>query len=102
MQELFQTIDLMVVPVTPWLNPSVAEFDALCADEVGLQKLIYYTCIYDTTGQPTITLPAVRDANGSPLGFQIVGRHFDEALLCRAGMAWQRAGMDSDRPPLAA
>jgi amidase len=102
MQELFQTIDLMVVPVTPWLNPSVAEFDALCADEVGLQKLIYYTCIYDTTGQPTITLPAGRDENGSPLGFQIVGRHFDEALLCRAGMAWQRAEMDSDRPPLAA
>jgi amidase len=81
----------------------VAEFNALCENAEGLQKLIHFTCIYDTTGQPTITLPAGLDANASPIGFQIVGRHFEEALLCRAGMAWQRAGgVHEDAPPLAA
>jgi amidase len=102
MQKLFADIDIMVVPIMSWLNPSVAEFNALCENAEGLQKLIHFTCIYDTTGQPTITLPAGLDANGSPIGFQIVGRHFEEALLCRAGMAWQNAeGGHDDIPPLA-
>jgi amidase len=91
MQRLFSDIDIMVAPVMPWLNPSVTEFNTLCESPEGLRKLIRFTCIYDTTGQPTITLPAGLDANGSPIGFQIVGRHFDEALLCRAGMAWQNS-----------
>jgi amidase len=103
LQKLFTDIDIMVVPIMPWLNPSVAEFNALCGDPDGLRKLIYFTCIYDTTGQPTITLPAGLDVNGSPLGFQIVGRRFEEALLCRAGMAWQNAERGYDEtPPLAA
>lgn len=101
MQRLFLSIDLLVVPVIPWLNPSVSEFDALCADQDGLMRLIHYTCVHDITGQPTITLPAGLDENGSPLGFQIVGRHFEEGLLFRAGMAWQRAEMHGLRPPLA-
>jgi len=103
LQKLFAEIDIMVVPIMPWLNPSVTEFNALCENADGLRKLIHFTCIYDTTGQPTITLPAGLDANGSPLGFQIVGRRFEEALLCRAGMAWQNAGDGSGGiPPLAA
>jgi amidase len=102
MQKLFTDIDLMIVPIMPWLNPSVGEFNALCESADGLQKLVHFTCIYDTTGQPTLTLPAGLDANASPIGFQIVARHFDEALLCRAGMAWQRAGgVHDDIPPLA-
>ena len=102
LQRLFTDIDIMVVPITPWLNPSVAEFNALCESPDGLNKLIHFTCPYDTTGQPTITLPAGLDANGSPIGFQIVGRHFEEALLCRAGMAWQDAARGKGAiPPLA-
>ena len=75
-----------------------------CAESpTAFNKLIHFTCPYDTTGQPTITLPAGLDANGSPLGFQIVGRHFEEGLLCRAGMAWQSAaGGKGAIPPLAA
>jgi amidase len=103
LQRLFADIDIMVVPIMPWLNPSVTEFNALCESPDGLNKLIHFTCPYDTTGQPTITLPAGLDANGSPIGFQIVGRHFEEALLCRAGMAWQSAaGGKAAIPPLAA
>jgi amidase len=103
MQRLFADIDIMVVPIMPWLNPSVAEFNALCESPDGLRKLIHFTCIYDMTSQPTITLPAGLDANGSPIGFQIVGRPFQEGLLCRAGMAWQSAeGATGGIPPLAA
>ena len=42
------------------------------------------------TGSPTITLPGGFAANGGPVAFQFVGRHFDEAALVRAGDAFQR------------
>jgi amidase len=38
MQKLFTDIDIMVAPIMPWLNPSVAEFNALCESAEGLQK----------------------------------------------------------------
>ena len=102
MDAVFQSIDLMIKPVYAKLNPTVKAFDAMCAKEGGLDDLIYFTAPDDMTGAPTITLPAGLDKNGSPLSFQIVGRHFEEALLCRAGRVWQSAadwrGM---RPPLA-
>jgi amidase len=102
MQRLFADIDVMVAPIMPWLTPTVAEFNALCESPEGLRKLIHFTCIYDMSSQPTITLPAGLDANGSPIGFQIVGRPFEEGLLCRAGMAWQNAEGGNGMPPLAA
>ena len=49
-----------------------------------------------------VGLAAGLDKNGSPLSFQIVARHFEEALLCRAGRVWQDAAGWADlRPPLA-
>ena len=102
MQAVFESIDLMITPVVGMLNPTIKAFDALCAKDTGLMELIYWTCLDDMTGAPTITLPAGLDTNGSPLGFQLVGRQFEEALLFRAGVVWQKAadwrGM---RPPLA-
>jgi amidase len=42
------------------------------------------------TGSPTITLPAGATANAGRVGFQFIGRHFDEARLVNAGDAFQR------------
>ena len=65
-------------------------------------SLSAFTAPDDMTGVPTITLPAGLDKNGSPLSFQLVGRHFEEALLFRAGRVWQSAADWRDmRPPLA-
>jgi len=102
MQAIFQSIDLMISPVIGMLNPTIKKFDALCAKEGGLMELIYWTCLDDMTGVPTITLPAGLDSNGSPLGFQLVGRQFEEALLFRAGAVWQKAAdWRGVKPPLA-
>jgi amidase len=52
--------------------------------------LLRFTCPFDMTGSPTITLPAGFTDSGAPVGFQFVGRHFDEARLVKAGDAFQR------------
>ncbi len=50
----------------------------------------------------TVTLPAALDPYGSLLGFRLVGHHFEEALLFRVGVVWQKAAdWPVMRPPLA-
>lgn len=97
----FATIDLMIVPVTPNPVPTVEEFARICPDPEGLERLIRFTCIYDVSGHPTITLPAGLSATGEPLAFQLVGPLLSEALLCRAGHAFQTDFGWDERPPLA-
>lgn len=97
---LFQDIDLLVVPVTGNKVPTVEEFARICPDPEGLQRLIYFTCIYDVSGHPTITLPAGQSSTGEPIGFQLVAPHLGEELLCRAGWAWQSDFGWEGRPPL--
>ena len=80
----------MIKPVYRKLNPTLKSYEAMCAKEGGLDDLIYFTGLDDITGAPTITLPAGLDKNGSPLSFQLVGRHFEESVLFRAGREWEK------------
>jgi len=97
---LFQTIDLMIVPVTPNPVPTVEEFARICPDPEGLERLIKFTCIYDVSGHPTITLPAGMSSTGEPLAFQLVGPRLSEDVLCCAGQAWQSEFGWQGRPKL--
>jgi len=85
---LFESVDLIAVPAQPsprrpsprWLRSRRRLADC---------RLLRFTCPFDMTGSPTITLPAVSPER-RPVAFQFVGRHFDEAALVRAGDAFQR------------
>lgn len=98
---LFCEIDLLLVPTQPGANFTIAQERELFATADGLGEFIRYATPFDMSGVPTITLPGGFTAKGLPLSFQLVGRHLDEALLVRAGHAYQHA-MDWHRkhPPL--
>jgi len=60
------------------------------------------TIPFTVTGNPAMAVPSDFSASGLPLGFQIVGRAFDEATVLRIGAAYQAAkGHPRRRPPLA-
>ncbi len=90
-QSLFQSIDLLVIPATAVASPTVAQMAKLGEDPDLIAALLRYTCPFDMTGSPTITLPAGFTAQGTPIAFQFVARHFEEELLVRAGWAYQQA-----------
>jgi len=54
-------------------------------------KLLTFTAPFDMSGSPTITLPGGCTPAGLPVGFQLVGPHLSEAVLLRAGHAFQQA-----------
>jgi amidase len=55
-----------------------------------LAALIRYTAPFDMSGNPTVTLPAAFTAQGLPIAVQFVGRPLGEAMVVRAGRAFQR------------
>ncbi len=87
---LFEHVDLLLVPAQPMAPLSVDDMKALGADPTGFDRLVHFTAPFDTTGSPALTLPAGFAPNGLPTAVQLIGRHLDEALLVRAGRAFQR------------
>ena len=87
---LFETVDLIAVPAQAFAAPTLAKMAALGEDPSLITGLLRFTCPFDMTGSPTVTLPGGFAPNGGPVSFQFVGRHFDEASLVRAGDAFQR------------
>jgi amidase len=101
LSEIFETVDTIIAPITTGMVPTTDAFNRLCAEPDGLTKLVAYTCVYDSTGSPVLTLPAGLSDDGIPVGFQLVGQPFEEATLCRAGLAYQDAKAWRENPPLA-
>ncbi|MEX2518227.1 MAG: amidase [Paracoccaceae bacterium] len=91
MEELFETVDLLILPAQAFASPTVEFMGSLGEDPAMLQDLLRFTCICDMSGNPTITLPCAFTDGGMPVAFQFVSRHWDEALLFRAGHAFQQA-----------
>ena len=87
---LFESVDLIAVPAQAFAAPTLVKMASLGEDASLIGGLLRFTCPFDMTGSPTVTWPGGFAANGGPVGFQFVGRHFDEASLVRAGDAFQR------------
>jgi amidase len=86
---LFRTIDLLLIPVHPFTPPTLATIRTLGEQPELISKLQRYTCPFNMTGNPTITLPGGFTKAGLPIAFQLVAADLDEATLVRAGSAFQ-------------
>jgi len=86
-QALFAQIDLLALPVLGFPAPTVERMRNIDDDIIaGLHR---FTCPFNLSGNPAIVLPNGCTADGMPIVFQLIGRHFDEAMLVRAGRAYQ-------------
>ena len=87
---LFQDVDLLLVPAFAISGPSKELMTRFGTDAELFSGMLRYTCPFDMTGHPTITLPGGWTATGAPVAFQFVAPHFGETLLFRAGWAYQQ------------
>ena len=100
-ERLWGDVDLLLVPVTPMTVPTMETMGSKVHDLAFMGELVRFTVPFDLTGSPTITLPCGFSVDGLPLGFQLVGPHLSEDLLCRAGHAFQQATDWHNRQPAA-
>ncbi len=87
---LFEAIDLLLIPVHPFPPLTLAMIRTLGEQPDLIARLQRYTCPFDMTGHPTITLPGGFSKAGLPIAFQLVAANLAEAALVRAGAAFQR------------
>lgn len=96
--------DAMIAPVAPMPAVTIAESDvgnSLNAEAV-IQRITKFTRPINYLGLPALSIPSGFTKNGLPVGLQLIGRSFDEAMLLRIGAAFQRATDYHQRVPEAA
>ena len=101
LSELFQTVDILLIPTMPVPTPSLELMKAYGEDPSVLLSILRFTAPFDFSGSPTLTLPNGLDSAGMPLSMQFVGPHLSEDVLVRAGHAFQSATNWRRHPPVA-
>jgi aspartyl-tRNA(Asn)/glutamyl-tRNA(Gln) amidotransferase subunit A len=81
-------VDAMLTPATPSAAFGVGEKGA---DPVEMYLNDVFTVTVNMAGLPAISVPAGLDAQGLPLGLQLIGRAFDEETLFAAGQVIEDA-----------
>jgi len=84
-----QGIDAMLTPATPTAAFGVGEKGQ--ADPIEMYLNDVFTVTVNMAGLPGISVPAGLDAQGLPLGLQLIGRPFDEEMLFSLGQVIEDA-----------
>jgi len=96
---VMQKVDAIVTPATGCTAPLISP-KALKTDESNLtliDRIMRFARPANVTGYPAVTFPAGYDGRGLPIGFQAMGRSFEEHKLLRlAGVA---EGLVERKPP---
>ncbi len=94
-------VDAMIAPVAQVAAPTIAESDVGNSPDAEsvIQRLTRFTRPINYLGLPSLAIPAGFTRRGLPVGMQLIGRSFDEAVLLRIGAAFQRATDFHDRVP---
>jgi amidase len=102
LSELFEAVDVLLIPTMPVPIPSLNLMKAYGEDPNVLLGILRFTAPFNFSGNPTLTSPNGFDAAGMPLSMQLAGPHLSEDLLVRVGHAFQVAtDWHRRRPPAA-
>jgi aspartyl-tRNA(Asn)/glutamyl-tRNA(Gln) amidotransferase subunit A len=87
-EQAFSSCDALVAPVAP---TTAFPLGARTADPVTMYLSDVFTISVNLAGLPGVSVPCGFDADGLPIGLQLIGRRFDEATLLRVAAAHEAA-----------
>ncbi len=87
----FREVDFFLTPTLSYTALPVGAYDLVIngVKEDFLDMMMLYTSIPSLTGLPGMNVPCGVDGKNLPIGMQLIGKHFDEVTLYRAGAAFQ-------------
>jgi len=83
------SVDVLLTPVQPFAPLTLAQIRTLGTQPDLIAGLQRYTCPFNMSGHPTLTLPGGFTDDGMPVGLQLVAPRWREDALVRAGAAFQ-------------
>jgi aspartyl-tRNA(Asn)/glutamyl-tRNA(Gln) amidotransferase subunit A len=91
----FEKCDAVLTPTTPTPAFRLGE---KTDDPLSMYLSDIYTCMANLAGVPAISVPCGLSTQGLPVGFQLMGRHWDESTLFRLAHAYEHAHPLAERP----
>jgi aspartyl-tRNA(Asn)/glutamyl-tRNA(Gln) amidotransferase subunit A len=95
-QQAFERVDVIAAPTTPGVAFKFGEKE----DPLQMYLNDVFTIPVNLSGLPGVSVPAGFTMAGLPIGLQLIGRAFDEAMLLRVAHAYERATAWHERKPL--
>jgi aspartyl-tRNA(Asn)/glutamyl-tRNA(Gln) amidotransferase subunit A len=96
-EEVFaKGVNAILTPATPSASFGIGEKGG--ADPVEMYLNDVFTVTVNMAGLPGIAVPAGRDAQGLPLGLQLIGKAFDEETLFSLGSVIEQAAGGGFQP----
>ncbi|HYU13331.1 MAG TPA: amidase, partial [Stellaceae bacterium] len=95
----FDKVDCLLTPIAPSAAFAIGE---KTDDPIAMYLNDVFTVPANLAGLPAISVPAGLSADGLPLGLQVIGRAFDEAMVLRVGEVIERAAAFTHRPSFVA
>ena len=81
-EKIFETYDIVLSPVTPTTAFTLEEATSFSPQAMYLQD--FFTVPASLAGLPCMSLPLTKDANGLPIGLQVIAPAFQEERLFAA------------------
>ncbi len=101
LDRLFRAVDVMITPTTPIVAPSLGTRMVRAGDRdepVG-NALARFTCLFNLTGNPALSVPIGHHSTRLPMGLQLIGRPLEDMKLLSIGHTLERIGMVRWRAP---
>jgi aspartyl-tRNA(Asn)/glutamyl-tRNA(Gln) amidotransferase subunit A len=86
--QAFERVDALLTPTAPSAAFGLGEN---AADPIAMYLNDVFTVTVNLAGLPGLSVPAGLDAQGLPLGLQLIGRALDEGTLFQLGSALEKA-----------
>jgi aspartyl-tRNA(Asn)/glutamyl-tRNA(Gln) amidotransferase subunit A len=92
-------VDLLVSPTYPLARREHRALPIVDGRRFTLDDALRYTMPYDLMGLPAVSIPGGFASDDAPVGFQLAGRAFEEALVLAAAHAYESATPWHERHP---
>lgn len=86
--EAFKKVDVLIAPVSPTTAFKVGE---KASDPLAMYLADALAIPGSAAGLPALAVPCGFSKDGLPLGFQVMGPHWSEALVLQVGAAYEQA-----------
>ncbi|HEX8232691.1 MAG TPA: Asp-tRNA(Asn)/Glu-tRNA(Gln) amidotransferase subunit GatA [Caulobacteraceae bacterium] len=93
--QAFERVDALLTPTAPSAAFALGDKEG---DPIAMYLNDIFTVTVNLAGLPAISVPAGRDAQGLPLGLQLIGRALDEGTLFSLGAAVEQAAAFRAKP----
>lgn len=94
--QAFEKVDVLATPTSP--TPAF-ELESKTKDPLQMYLSDIFTVAISIAGLPAVSLPTGFTAKGLPIGFQLIGKPFDEASILRTGYLFESESKIDNREP---